>query len=713
MTQQGKDIRATLGYKVDQNSVAAASQANKNVAASYADIDSAVRALGADVLRLNPQLATQTSQVNQQATAVDKLANNYRKVATEASNALRFARADNTVGSGYGTVRSIGGAFGQLANQSALGQSVSAIAGLGVELGAIGLVAGAAAVGVRALTSEVEKQTKAQSARLDAEREGARELADLTTQEIRDRLEAAQERLRIDQEVSRRQTANSLLYNLTIIDQPLKFGAALAGLDPTYNAYQDALIKNQLALESGSAFIDIYTAALNENTGALNSAAEAALAQADRALEFDRKTREEREKEIAQIERDIAVLQAQALEAGKGTDAFKELTAQIEELKLEGAQLLAVQESYADALEAEKDAKQALIDSSKAIQDGIEEQQAAEEKLRDATEKVTEAQGDLAEALTEHLENQKRIADEQRESEAKALADRNEDEQEAREKAHESLEEQETKHRKRIQEIHDRFATDELTAIGTRDALALYNAKLRRDEDLKRENEDNDEREKAIQKSLDDQLKVIQNRYDDQLKTVKEAATKAINAENERYRKQQQNLESALNKAIAAEQFANNRLEALRSLNAFRAEYWAGVVEVADKRLADAHAALAVSVAQSALLVETVNAQVSGNRVTNGQSGNALVGGFNAGGGLGASVNSASLGNLNLTGGAPRTGAGAFPSGGRAALPSVYGGSRSVVLNFAPVINAANMNDKQFQRMADGWFRTLRPIVRA
>lgn len=438
-----------------------------------------------------------------------------------------FGGADGKLTTGFGTLRAAGSAFSNLGGGSGLTQAVS-FAGLFAELGAVGIVAGTAAVALKVLNAEQERQGRVVAARLDAERSAAREVGSLTTAAINERINTAKQQLAIDQEISRQQLANSVLYNLSIVDQPLKLAAALGGLDPVYNAYQEAVAKNTVVLEADQAAINVYTDALDSNSAAAANAAAAAQAlteaqirNSELTVEADRMTAEQREKRAGELAREIELL-FELQQSGDVTgDTILELNDQIQELNTEYQSLIGVTKSYGDALEyarekqdaieqATKDAADAATARNDQYLDALEREATARDKAADIQARITE----LAEGRdTRLLELQADFEDRRTEVVAEGEDKRLETAKEAA---------------NRLAKVERDAGRSRAEAIGNRDANAFRLANLRASDAAEDAKEASDKQAEAAQKAQDKTLINLQKSYDKQVQSTVSAANKQI-----------------------------------------------------------------------------------------------------------------------------------------------------------------------------------------
>lgn len=313
---QNRDLRATVGYKVDQQSVATAANANSKVAASFTTVHAAAAALGADVLKLNPQLAALAAQENAVANAGQRLA---QAQSTASSNASRLTSSlsaqrapvqdltnlyksledqakragaaqdvaassggglrsvsGNPIESGFGTLRSLSGAAGLIAGNSQAGSTIAAFAGLTSVLGPAGIAAAALAVGIRAVTDWQERATESGKAYAAVLEQIAGVIAaGATTQDLQKQIQQQQTMQQVAQESQNELLRiNDLFVGLvnTNAGTTEAYNNALRLLnEDLYNATGGVLgLKDGLGTtEIG---VDVLTGALNAGKGKIDDA---------------------------------------------------------------------------------------------------------------------------------------------------------------------------------------------------------------------------------------------------------------------------------------------------------------------------------------------------------------------------------------------------------------------------------------------------------
>ena len=131
--------------------------------------------------------------------------------------------------------------------------------------------------------------------------------------------------------------------------------------------------------------------------------------------------------------------------------------------------------------------------------------------------------------------------------------------------------------------INRKFNRDYLTAVSNRDALAAFEAKQQRDEDLQEARAKLDKQTAAIDKSLKDQQKVIEKRYADQLQTARDNARRAVQLERDKASAEINLKVQAYNTEIA------NLRTNLFAQNALMQQFWAANIAIANRAVAQVY----------------------------------------------------------------------------------------------------------------------------
>lgn len=439
-----REARTVVGWKYDQaseqavvtgtervsaKSVQAAKDAN-SAAVQFNTAAQAAAALGLNAEQMAQLGLKAETLANSEATAAQNQLVVEKQITAEQEkqlaanekaargNSLGIGGADGKLSSGFGTLRAAGSAFANLGGGQGVTQ-IASIVGLGVELGALGLVAGGAAIVLKQLTAEQERQTKVYEARLDVERSVARDVADLTTQEVQDRLRAAQQRLEIDRDVANQQTANSLLYFNSLIGDGLRMQGAIVGLDATYNAFQGALAKNAVAIAADEAEIAALTNALAEGkTAAANARAAEELLAKQRAefstyvagivkietdaqtrqfalrVEIDQLTAEQREEKLAQDQRELDLINNRLRQGNLTIEAEANLRERQGELTEAILFTSEVTDTYADQQARLAANIQAVTDQTDAYFAALKSEETIRDRIADINSKIADIQLD-------------------------------------------------------------------------------------------------------------------------------------------------------------------------------------------------------------------------------------------------------------------------------------------------------------------------------
>lgn len=539
----------TVQYQVNQSSVAQVQAANQAIAASYVDLQSAASTFSADVLALNPQFAaainTGVVAPMQNASAatqnlirdIGDLGRDIQSIPEPPLSAFGIDDGTDSGGTSGGGIRGLRGGFrataGLLGAEAGGGafRSAGQIVALTSVLGPLGIVAGGAALALRAVTTAQQEETDALKANLDVQRQVAHEIDGMTTQDIIAKRDAAQKALEIDREVAGQQLANSLVYKLSIINDPIKFGASIAGLDAQTNAWNDEIAKNNVAIAADQAQVKAFSDAINSNASA---AADAAAAQSIFAKQkfnddqlrqkVDQEDAAQRQTRIAELQREIAINREDAQIYAGNHDAVVLLGEEYLKLTRELEFTSEVTDTYADKLKKEADQKQAITNYFDAL--------TAES---DAIQKTMAAQQDLVTAASDHAD---KLAQIQQNEQDKEAADR--------QKAAQQAEDDQAKHLQKLADISNQAAADHEADVGNRDALANYKDAQKADQQTQKENDAYTLQEQQLQTHLAEQLQSEQA-----------AEQKSQNQENTSYTKRYNQLLQALNDAQVAQSRAD------------------------------------------------------------------------------------------------------------------------------------------------------------
>lgn len=216
-----------------------------------------------------------------------------------------------------------------------------------------------------------------------------------------------------------------------------------------------------------------------------------------------------------------------------------------------------------DALKADKEYSDALNDS-------LQDINKTQVDLADASQKTADALDAVKQAETDHAAKLLDIQATYDDAAATALTKKNEQLAKIDANAAE---------RALQQRENDNLTIEQLVSRG-QIAEAQYTI---RQQAVKRQQD-----ERQIQQQKTD----AQKSYDDQLKAARDQNTKLLQSEQERYDKELADRQKAYNKALEDQQALNNRLQELRSQNAFLDQYWTGVVTAAYDKLRNAQSQL-------------------------------------------------------------------------------------------------------------------------
>lgn len=357
MTQQS--ATTILSYVVDQSTVNQAVAANQSVALTYVEMTQAANALGITLQEFQDLSGLQISSANQQTTANTQLAQSYTQVAQSANQA---ASAQQSAGGGinFGGARSALRAGGFLLGSEAGGGSLRAlgqVATLTNVLGPLGVVAAAGAIAFRALGDETKRETDLITAQIDTQREAATVIAKSTRDALTQARDAAvillaQQKQELDRVSNTPITvnANTLLGLLT---QGAIGGGEAAGVNTE-------LEKQKALIAATTTNITEYNAALAANATITNDAT----AAVRKELELDKTTQEERDKRMAQIQRELSLLDSHIEKNDVSIDVQQQLLPQIDALNTEYQQLAGVTTTYGDTLKAVSDQLSVISDST-------------------------------------------------------------------------------------------------------------------------------------------------------------------------------------------------------------------------------------------------------------------------------------------------------------------------------------------------------------
>lgn len=452
----------------------------------------------------------------------------------------------------------------------------SSAAGAGV----LGLTAGLVAVGVVAgeLIRRFNATTEAIREQIKAQTEARR----FTLENTREAVEAEVKRVEAQIVRERRLAAEAeaafLAQQRLVNQRSLGFGsvglvAGVIGIGENELAELEAL--RQAREAQATILLNLTTRLLGLNQGLLDSTtatedarvAEEALKEArletfqndvDLALRTQRMTQEQRNERMTEIENEITILQRLGDEHKGNAEIADEVAMRTQVLNAELSYLRSVIITTADVAQIAA-VRQDLLNKQTDMLFKTQTQ------LGEALEGVRIAQEKYDEALRDSETRLAQIAADAEEKRIEAREDANKAIEELDEETQEKRLEQEEEHQDRIAKLIDKAEKDIRTAIGERDALALFLRREKLAEDIAEENEKNAEDLKRIEDAYDDQTEAIQERLDDQLERITRAAQKAADQERRRYADEAVRLQEAINKQKDMVWNAENQLNAIRT----------------------------------------------------------------------------------------------------------------------------------------------------
>jgi hypothetical protein len=602
--QTNKAIRTSVGWVYDKTSEQVVVAGGQKVAATFQNVADATKGFSADVLALNPELAklaqaeqvvagsagavasantaaataarSRLSAIAQEKVEVQDLTRLYASLEqqqlanaavadTASSGGSSLGRNITRVGRGIFNLPDVplgGGLSSTMLSRGLMagGAGVDALGLTVAQLGLLGAVGGVAAIALMAVNKSQEEATKSANDYADA----LERTAGMTSEDVRGQIKDQEDLLASYR--AGRETLQGFKDQLNAISNAP--GAREAALSPDVAVQEAFQAQFTAVFDAASAASGTFI----DSTGDINAALEEAdtrISEAERQLGFLNVTLESTPVKAADAQAAIETFQDQLAEATAETTnkilSMAQLSVQIEnqsaEAREQSMDALRVEiltlERFRDTVPQTEESLNNLNDQidlarekldayaavtrtygdyiaqqeavQKNFNDSFEAMGAAQEKYGQALEKVNEAQERLNVSQAEHEEKLQKIDDD---ATAKA--------EEARKKSNEKAEEDERKHLQRIAEIEQRYNYDAEAAVGNRDALALYKAQQKRQEDLDKEQANYAERQKVLETQLDGQLE-----------TIREAAKKAADTETASYNKRQAQLERALRDAQA------------------------------------------------------------------------------------------------------------------------------------------------------------------
>lgn len=555
---QNRVINTSVGYTVNQSSVAAVQAANSQVAASFASAQATIVNVGANMTQLsamtqanaaaagvainaNVVVPMQAASAATQALIRDigDLGRDIESIPEPPMSAFGLSEDDpsggGSGGSGLGGLRSGLRAGGFLLGSQDGGQDLRAasqIITLTSVMGPLGAVAGVAALALREVTASQEAAAKAAQAYNDALKGSGgqttadvqKNISDLNLQKLaledgRKTLTSYQSSvgdistaysrglISVDEYNTNLKNLNAEIYDATGGALGLKDGVGQAVSN--IGDFNGALGNNKDALTEVNGKIVLNTALLGSQALALNDLAIAEKRISDSQLELahasadaQTMTAAARQKEADSISAHITALEESIDDYHITGAALGALHAEINSLENRLAAITDTTHSWADTLDD-------IAKRSTAVDNLFAATTAAGEALQ----KVAADQQAIAAGAVEHADNLRQI---QTDEQTKELEDR--------QKAAQSALDDQQKYLQRVAEIDAQAHADHEADVGNRDALANYKDAQKADQSVAKETATYALQEQQLQTHLDQTLQAQQA-----------AAAKSVQNENAHY----------------------------------------------------------------------------------------------------------------------------------------------------------------------------------
>jgi hypothetical protein len=585
---QNKQVRATFGYTVDTASIQQAIQANQALQASFGGVNAqlvverdAIENLSlafADIDQRNAlnklaqDAAAGTISVTELATKLTDLGASEAEIRKVAEDMERIQRAGQDTGggaSGFGTLTSKRrgiGALGSLVGAEAGGGAISDVAriiSVGAAFGVAGAAIGVLAIGLKAVSDEAAKTSKALEDEANAARQAREATLTATTKELEDRKAYLVQLVTLQQQevdqanaavAARRQAVGSYadIPGLGAILEP-----ELQGLRSSATTAAENLTKTQDEL----AGLDIATAGLTSTTADATAAEKlltaARVKNAGIVLDIDKLDADARKQRAEEDTRAIEVLQRQINLEKEGSDAQ--------------TQLIDLQATYYNDLLLVSTATSTAADNANAVAAAFERINSANtgylgalKDQIDAQDAITKTEAKIAQLRADAAD---KAADaEQKRSDADAQSRADADDKRAQIEADGAdklaqIESDGAEKRQQIEaddadkraKILRQYNEDYNTAVANRDTLAALKAKQKRDDDLA-------DADKARQKATDDLAKSLKKQEDalaksqaKQLQQVEDSLRKQVEAHQRAYEQQLATIQDGLAKALVVQ----------------------------------------------------------------------------------------------------------------------------------------------------------------
>lgn len=570
-------IENLLRWKTDQQSVDVTVRANQKVEASstraalnFGSAAQAAQALGLSTAQMQ-QLGLATEKTAQSVGYLTRRLEEAARVRSfqgDATGGLRDAAFGGARGGNDALVRGLFNArqaaialpgvgyqspltIGIRGLEIAAAKTGASVGQLGAAVGIVGATAAVVAVAFDRFNQQLEGSQKLLAGALAANENYYDALGTLTSEQVDEQI-ATLQRLRpvLEQQVNELQNALDSAFAQAQQTPLGDIGArALFNQLPT-GALKEALDEASAALNSNIQTEARLTQGREAGAFAANDVAEAERELADlrkqladvrtsrevssvnAELAAQRLTSDERQKRIAELGEEIAILRARSNADDLSATTQLKLIDQINDLEAEYGALIAVTDSYGDRLARQAQYTEALKTQTDNYFDALQREGEIRDALAQNAQDVAESLADYnRKSLQETSDYHERIA----ELETDAADRRAEIAQDAQD---------------RIAEIESQAAIDRAEAIGYRDADALRKANERAAQQKKQVDKQEDRQIDNLEKSLDKQVRTAQRSYERQQRALEDAKNREIYALQTKY----QRLQADLTNAIYAEQ---------------------------------------------------------------------------------------------------------------------------------------------------------------
>lgn len=405
-----------------------------------------------------------------------------------------------------------------------------------------------------AYSQALEAGTTAQVQELIKRQQNEIAIAEATTKVLQQKAAEAPEQLanfleRSSQDLAQRlnEAAGGAAYNPDLLDT--------AQSQEAYNAQVE---EQQKIIDQGKIALEAYNMVFGESIIATGNAADAEQELADlrkqladarterevnqvnAELAAQRLTSEERQKRIAELGEEIAILRARSNAEDLSANTQLVLIGQLTDLEAEYGALISVTDSYADRLARQAAYTQALSDQTDNYFDALEREVAVREDIAAGI-------SDINSTLAEEAQKLGALADDRRDKIIEA-------EQAASDKRIELAEDTAD----RIAKIERDFGRERLNDIRDRDVDALIRARVRAADDLADESKNADKQQERLDKQLAKQEASINTSLDKQVRQVQQAYDNELTIKRQRLQQSQTDLVNLLNAEQQIQQSGSN-----------------------------------------------------------------------------------------------------------------------------------------------------------